>query len=105
MWKLAQCAIMLRWSNCKASSATKFPTSHGRSRCIATTATTCRRASALAYIAARLDAEGPVQPAPVRDASGVGRNVVIEVLEYFDAQGYTRREGDLRRVVGQAASD
>ena len=63
------------------------------------------RLTALADIAARLDAEGPFTVRQFRDASGVGRNVVIEVLEYFDAQGYTRREGDLRRVVGQAPSD
>ena len=64
------------------------------------------RLTALAYIAARLDAEGARSTcASSGDASGVGRNVVIEVLEYFDAQGYTRREGDLRRVVGQAPSD
>ena len=35
-----------------------------------------------------------------RDASGIGRNVVIEVLEHFDRKGFTRRQGDSRRVVG-----
>ena len=35
-----------------------------------------------------------------RDASGMGRNVVIEVLEHFDRKGFTRRQGDARRVVG-----
>ena len=35
-----------------------------------------------------------------RDASGMGRNVVIEVLEHFDRKGFTRRVGDFRRVVG-----
>ncbi len=35
-----------------------------------------------------------------RDASGMGRNVVIEVLEHFDRKGFTRRQGDTRRVVG-----
>ena len=35
-----------------------------------------------------------------RDASGMGRNVVIEVLEHFDRKGLTRRQGDSRRVVG-----
>ena len=34
-----------------------------------------------------------------RDASGMGRNVVIEVLEHFDRKGFTRRAGDSRRVV------
>ena len=35
-----------------------------------------------------------------RDATGMGRNVVIEVLEHFDRKGFTRRVGDSRRVVG-----
>ena len=39
-----------------------------------------------------------------RDATGVGRNVVIEVLEHFDAAGFTKRVGDTRRVVGDAST-
>jgi selenocysteine-specific elongation factor len=35
-----------------------------------------------------------------RDAAGVGRNLTIDVLEYFDRCGYTRRYGDVRRIVG-----
>lgn len=31
-----------------------------------------------------------------RDASGIGRNLCIEILEYFDGIGYTRREDNLR---------
>lgn len=38
-----------------------------------------------------------------RDASGMGRNVVIEVLEHFDRKGFTRRQGDTRRVVSDPA--
>lgn len=38
----------------------------------------------------------------LRDASGSGRNLVIEVLEYFDARGFTRRFGEVRRIVGPA---
>jgi selenocysteine-specific elongation factor len=33
-----------------------------------------------------------------RDRSGLGRNLTIEVLEYLDGAGYTRRAGDLRRI-------
>jgi selenocysteine-specific elongation factor len=33
-----------------------------------------------------------------RDAMGCGRNLAIEVLEYFDAIGYTSRQGDRRSV-------
>ncbi|MCH9671016.1 MAG: selenocysteine-specific translation elongation factor [Gammaproteobacteria bacterium] len=34
-----------------------------------------------------------------RDASGIGRNLTIQVLEYFDQHGYTRRIGDERRLI------
>ena len=33
-----------------------------------------------------------------RDASGIGRNVAIQVLEFFDKQGFTRRVGDTRQI-------
>jgi selenocysteine-specific elongation factor len=35
-----------------------------------------------------------------RDQSGYGRNLVIEVLEYFDSRGFTRRNGDARVLIG-----
>jgi selenocysteine-specific elongation factor len=38
-----------------------------------------------------------------RDASGIGRNVAIQVLEFFDKSGLTRREGDVRRINRPAA--
>lgn len=31
-----------------------------------------------------------------RDATGIGRNLCIEILEYFDGIGYTRRDGNIR---------
>lgn len=31
-----------------------------------------------------------------RDASGIGRNLCIEILEYFDRIGFTRRDGNAR---------
>lgn len=34
-----------------------------------------------------------------RDASGIGRNLTIQVLEYFDGTGLTRRIGDQRRII------
>lgn len=34
-----------------------------------------------------------------RDATGIGRNLCIEILEYFDRQGITRRVGDERQLV------
>jgi selenocysteine-specific elongation factor len=36
--------------------------------------------------------------AAYRDRSGLGRNLTIEVLEFLDGAGYTRRAGDLRRA-------
>ena len=40
--------------------------------------------------------------APFRDQSGVGRNMTIEILEYFDKQKFTQREGEGRRVIQPA---
>ena len=62
-----------------------------------------RRLDELADAAARLDAAGPFTVRQFRDSTGVGRNVVIEVLEHFDAAGFTRRQGDSRTVVGSWA--
>ena len=61
------------------------------------------RLLALADVAKRLDAAGPFTVRQFRDASKVGRNIVIEVLEHFDACGFTRRQGDVREVVGDRA--
>ena len=61
------------------------------------------RLAELADAATRLDARGPFSVRQFRDSTGVGRNVVIEVLEHFDAAGFTRRQGDSRTVVGSWA--
>ena len=55
----------------------------------------------MAVVALELDARGAFTVRDFRDASGVGRNVVIEVLEHFDRKRFTRRSGDARRVVGE----
>jgi selenocysteine-specific elongation factor len=34
-----------------------------------------------------------------RDASGIGRNLTIDVLEFFDVMGLTRRQGETRSAV------
>lgn len=52
---------------------------------------------------AALGFDGPFTVRQFRDATQVGRNVVIDVLEYFDDRHFTRRDGDMRRVVGTAA--
>jgi len=33
-----------------------------------------------------------------RDKSGIGRNLCVEILEYFDQQGVTRRRGNTRHI-------
>jgi selenocysteine-specific elongation factor len=58
-------------------------------------------ASYVEDLAAR-DAEGHVTAKAFRDRSGIGRNLAIDVLEFFDAQGFTRRHGDWRIVLKPA---
>ena len=36
-----------------------------------------------------------------RDATGIGRNLSIEILEYFDNRGITQRRGDVRKLLKQ----
>ena len=55
----------------------------------------------LAELAQKLDQTGPFAVREFRDAAGVGRNVAIEVLEYFDSRGFTKRTDNTRRVVGE----
>ena len=57
----------------------------------------------LAKLAGQLNEQAPFTVRQFRDASGVGRNVVIEILEYFDGRGYTQRVADTRRVVGDVS--
>lgn len=54
-------------------------------------------AGAKAALVAHLEANPDgATAADLRDALGVSRKYAIPLLEYFDAQGITRREGDLR---------
>jgi selenocysteine-specific elongation factor len=56
----------------------------------------------LAEVARELTDESPepgFTAAAFRDRSGIGRNLTIEVLEYLDAIGVTRRSGEARIVV------
>ena len=45
------------------------------------------------------DNDGKLTVQQYRDATGIGRNLGIEMLEYFDRQGVTRRIGDQRQIV------
>ncbi len=61
----------------------------------------------LADIAEQLAGEhedGLFLAAQYRDRTGIGRNLTIEVLEYFDRAGFTRRSGPARRILGSAAA-
>ena len=43
--------------------------------------------------------DGMVTAASFRDHAGIGRNLAIEVLEYFDRVRFTRRRGDAREIL------
>ena len=54
----------------------------------------------LGVIAEELQAsDGEITAARFRDASGVGRNVTIEILEFFNKVKFTRRKGDTHQVI------
>lgn len=57
----------------------------------------------LAVMVEELAANGEgFNAAQYRDRSNVGRNVAIELLEFFDRIGFTRRTGELRRPLKPA---
>jgi len=56
-----------------------------------------QRLEALAEDEAR--ASGAITAAAFRDRAGIGRNLAIEVLEYFDRIKFTRRKGDARELL------
>jgi selenocysteine-specific elongation factor len=47
--------------------------------------------------------EGSFTAAQYKEYCGIGRNVTIELLEYFDRLGLTRRQGQIRRLRQRAA--
>ena len=53
----------------------------------------------MAEIARSLSTGAPFNAAAFRDRLDNGRKVAIQILEFFDRQGFTRRTGDLRRAV------
>jgi selenocysteine-specific elongation factor len=64
-----------------------------------------RTIAELALHAEKLSSEmqgGLFRVTDFRDRTGVGRNPSIELLEYFDKLGFTRRTGNDRRVVRSA---
>jgi len=61
-------------------------------------------ASALAALAADAGRAG-VRVVPFKEATGLGRKRAIQVLEFLDRAGVTRRFGDARIVIAEAAFD
>ncbi len=61
-----------------------------------------RRLAEIAEELAGESEDGLFLAAEYRDRSGIGRNLTIEVLEYFDRVGFTRRAGEGRRVLRTA---
>ena len=65
------------------------------------------RAHILASVARTLADASPEHIFSVRtfsDRSGIGRNLAVQILEYFDRTGLTRRVGDTREVLKLAES-
>jgi selenocysteine-specific elongation factor len=50
-------------------------------------------------------ADGVARAAPFRDRISVGRKVAIQILEFFDRVGYTRRIGDDHRIIQPSLFD
>jgi selenocysteine-specific elongation factor len=62
------------------------------------------RLADLARELAAADPAGTFTAATFKDTSGVGRNLAIEILEYLDRIGVTRRVGDARIVLRDGAA-
>ena len=59
----------------------------------------------VAKIVQRMAASEPLTVRGFRDETGIGRNVAIEVLEYFDSKGFTRRQGNDRIILNPTIFD
>ena len=64
---------------------------------------TLRQLGAIAEEIAAGDERGMVSAAAFRDASDIGRNLTIEVLEFFDKIKFTRRVGNAHEVIRPVA--
>jgi selenocysteine-specific elongation factor len=65
--------------------------------------TTLRQLASLCTQLALQDERHSFTAADYRDASGLGRNLTIEVLEFFDNSGLTCRHGESRTVIADAS--
>ncbi len=62
-----------------------------------------RRLADIAAALASEDESGRLSVGTFRDRTGVGRNLAIELLEFFDRVKFTRRVGDTRKVLRPAS--
>ena len=62
---------------------------------------TPERLNQLQQLVTTLAREKPFTVREFRDVSGLGRNTVIDLLEYFDRQRLTQRRGDARVLINQ----
>ena len=53
----------------------------------------------IAVQVAEMAGKAPFPVREFRDATGIGRNVAIDILEYFDRKGFTRREDNHRKLL------
>jgi selenocysteine-specific elongation factor len=60
--------------------------------------TTLATLAAIAQATAQAQANGLFTAAQYRDATGVGRSLAIEILEFMDSLGITQRVGDARKM-------
>jgi selenocysteine-specific elongation factor len=65
---------------------------------------TVERLAAIARELTEASPEGRFTAAEFKDRSGIGRNLTIEVLEYLDRIGVTRRDGDARTLLRSPAA-
>lgn len=65
--------------------------------------TVARLATLAEQLAAETD-DGMFTAGAYKDRSGIGRNVTIQLLEFFDKHGFTKRDGEARRIVRPAGS-
>ena len=56
----------------------------------------------LATIVEALAKEDNITPAEFRNQSKIGRNMAVEILEFFDKSGLTKRDGNSRKIIKPA---
>jgi hypothetical protein len=54
--------------------------------------------AAVAHATAQAQPNGQFTAAQYRDATGIGRSLAIEILEFLDSLGITQRVGDTRKM-------